>query len=75
MPQRPFLHYAWRVRGERRGRLLRLALVQQRLGMVEEGNRTLSALVNEFEGVGELYRNYLLLSNERGIVRGPLYLQ
>ena len=53
----------------------RLALVQQRLGMVEEGNRTLSALVNEFEGVGELYRNYLLLSNERGIVRGPLYLQ
>ena len=51
----------------------RLGLLQQRLGDYNEGNRTMTHLMNEFEGIGDLYRNLPWLSDQK-MFRGPVYL-
>ena len=54
--------------------LQRLGLMQQRLGLFEEGNRTLSDVIAGFEGVAHLYRNLNDLSDQE-LLRGPVYLK
>ena len=52
----------------------RLGLVQQRLGLHDHGNATLSALHRDFDGIAHLYRNLASLSEQR-VLRGPLHVR
>ena len=52
----------------------RLGLIQQRLGMYEDGNRTLSQLIEEFDGIDDIYRNFNRLSDQK-VERGSIFLR